>query len=327
MKQPTDRRFAEVQWGALGCAMGAIGLGMAYMGAAGAPVWYLAVNLGALVVGIALAGLQRAVLPAGRPGRGLGTLLLGVLLLATTLFGVTVEGATRWISIAGFSLQPSLILIPVMLVAFARNRSLGSTLGVVLAGIAVALQPDRGMAGALGAGLLALALLEQDRWVLTALTASVGAFAATLLQVDTQGAMPFVDRIFFTSFDVHPLAGLAVAGGAALLLAPSVLGSRGDTRGRNARIVFGATWLGVIVAAAVGNYPTPLVGYGGSAIIGYVLSAFALPATGGHALAEGQVARVGATRGGGESDGGARFRGRLGARSGWGAAVSPISRT
>ena len=35
--------------------------------------------------------------------------------------------------------------------------------------------------------------------------------------------------------------------------------------------VFGATWLAVIAFAVVGNYPTPLVGYGSSAILGYCL--------------------------------------------------------
>lgn len=310
---PTQRPFPDVRWVALGCAVGAVGLGLAYMKAAGAPLWYLAVNVGALVVGIGLAGLHRTLFRSGRSGGVWGPLALGALLLATTLFGVTAEGATRWITVAGFSLQPSLILIPLMLVAFARTRSVGSTLGVVLACAAVALQPDRGMAGALLAGLLALALLERDRWVLTALAASVGAFAGTLLQVDTQGVMPFVDQIFYTSFDVHPLAGLAVLAGAALLLAPSVLGSSGEARSRNARIVFGATWLGVIVAAAVANHPTPLVGYGGSAIIGYVLSAFALPAPGGHAVAEGQELRAGTAQGEGDDTGDARLQGRLGA--------------
>ncbi len=40
--------------------------------------------------------------------------------------------------------------------------------------------------------------------------------------------------------------------------------------------VFGATWLAVIAFAIVGNYPTPLVGYGSSAIVGYCLSAAVL---------------------------------------------------
>ena len=40
---------------------------------------------------------------------------------------------------------------------------------------------------------------------------------------------------------------------------------------------FGAVWLAVILAAALGNYPTPLVGYSGSAILGYLLSLLGLP--------------------------------------------------
>ena len=34
---------------------------------------------------------------------------------------------------------------------------------------------------------------------------------------------------------------------------------------------FVALWATAIAAAAIGNYPTPLVGYGASAIIGYLL--------------------------------------------------------
>ena len=38
---------------------------------------------------------------------------------------------------------------------------------------------------------------------------------------------------------------------------------------------FGIAWLAVAVFAIIGNYPTPLVGYGSSAILGYFLSAAA----------------------------------------------------
>ena len=37
-----------------------------------------------------------------------------------------------------------------------------------------------------------------------------------------------------------------------------------------------ATWLAVVAFAFAGNYPTPLVGYGSSAILGYCLSAAVL---------------------------------------------------
>lgn len=92
----------------------------------------------------------------------------------------------------------------------------------------------------------------------------------------------------------------------------SVLSSRryaSNGKSRHARIVFGAAWLGVIVAAAVGNYPTPLVGYGGSAVIGYVLSAFALPPAAAHAVSEGKDLRAGSAQEGRNDVGDARLRG------------------
>ena len=46
-----------------------------------------------------------------------------------------------------------------------------------------------------------------------------------------------------------------------------------------------ATRRTLLAAAALGNYPTPLVGYGGSAVIGYLLGLSALPKTSRAAMA------------------------------------------
>lgn len=304
--------FPDSRWIAIGCAIGATSLGLAYMIAAGAPLRYLAINAGALVVGFGLGGLLATTWRHGRAPDGVLTLVLGVFLMASSLFGVTVNGATRWISIAGVSLQPSLLLIPLMVVRFARSRDVLSMSGLVLAGLAVALQPDRGMAGALLTGLVVLAVLRPERWVLIALAVASAALVATLIQVDAQPAVPFVDQIFFTSFDVHPLAGFAVLAGAALLIAPAFAGRVGHPGTRHAHAVFGAIWLAVIVAAALGNYPTPLVGYGGSAIIGYVLSSFGLPATAGDGAAQPKEILPGTAREDPDSLRDARFHRNLG---------------
>jgi hypothetical protein len=113
--------------------------------------------------------------------------------------------------------------------------------------------------------------------VLVALAAASAGFLVTLLRADVQPAVPYVDRILYTAFDVHPAAGLAVLAGSALLIIPAIVGGLHGPENREAHAVFGAVWLAVIAAAALGNYPTPLVGYGGSAIIGYVVSLLALP--------------------------------------------------
>lgn len=164
-----------------------------------------------------------------------------------------------------------------MVVAFARRNGVLETVGIILLAAALALQPDRAMSGALAVGLGAIAVLRPGRSVVVALTAALAGFAVTLMRGDTLPAVPFVDGIIWTSFDVHPLAGSAVVAGAALLIVPAIVGLIRTPASRPAHAAFGGVWFAIIVAAAVGNYPTPLVGYGASAIIGYLLSIAMLP--------------------------------------------------
>jgi cell division protein FtsW (lipid II flippase) len=287
------------------CGVAATGLGLAYMAAAGAPSVYLAVNALALVMGLAILGVMPS--SSGRMSSLVGGVLLasGGLLLATALFGVSVEGASRWMPVAGLNLQISLILVPAMLVAFARRRDLLSTLGVMLAAVALALQPDRAMAGVLALSLAGLAVHRRDRGVISALGVATAGFVATLLRPDRLPALPYVDQIFYTAFEVHALAGLAVVGGALLLVVPAIAGLRADPENREVYAVFGLAWLCVAVAAALGNYPTPLVGYGGSAVLGYAFSLAFLPGkVRSAATAEGRVEHVAPA----EEDGGSDLR-------------------
>ena len=259
------------------CAIGATGLGLAYMMAAGAPFSYLAINAAALAIGLLAVGVLTEAKRLWRIAGGAIWVALACLILLTSLFGISADGATRWISAGGILLQPGLFLVPAVALGFARARDSASLLAVLIAAAALALQPDRALAGALAAAMAALALARPGRAVLVALGAALAGFAATLMRADASHAMPFVDGIFSSSFDVHPLAGLAVLAGAALMLVPAIAGSIRDPDHRPVYAVFGAVWLAAILAAALGNYPTPLVGYGGSAILGYLLSLLGLP--------------------------------------------------
>jgi hypothetical protein len=260
------------------CGSLAVLMGLAYMEAAGAPRSYLLVNFAALVLG-ATAWLALGV--TGRSslrGAGPATLALSVPLLLTAFFGVAAEGAARWVSVGPLSLQVSLIVLPVMLILYARRPDRAGTAGMIVAALALALQPDRAMAGVLAAGLLVLLLSAPGRRpVAVAASAAVLAFGWTLLTPDTLAASAFVDRILYTAFDVHPLAGAAVAAGAAALIVPAAIGLRSGAGDRAALLAFGACWSAVVAAAALGNNPTPLVGYGGSAVLGYLLSVALLP--------------------------------------------------
>jgi cell division protein FtsW (lipid II flippase) len=256
--------------------MSATLLGLLYLRAAGAPTSHLIVNALSLVMGLALFAVIPQSTQGSRAAGGM-VLALGVMLLATAMFGVAIEGASRWVRVGGVSLQISLVVLPVLLVLFARSSGFLATTGVVLAALGLALQPDRAMAGIMAAALAVLALYRQERQVVLALTVAGVSFAVTLLRPDSLPAAPYVDQILYTSFEVHPLAGIAVLGGALLLIVPALAGFWMDSTNRAAHAVFGLVWLGMVVAAALGNYPTPVVGYGGSAILGYALSLSFMP--------------------------------------------------
>ena len=259
-------------------AIGAVGLGLAYLAAAGAPTQYLAVNAGTLIVGLlGVTAWKRWARPAVTLA-GLAAFAIGLVLLATALFGHSLDGVTRWVRTGPLTVQPGLILTPLLVVLFSRDRSLLATTGVIIAAAALALQPDRATAGALTAGLAALALTKPDPRALIAVSAATIAFAVALVRPDTLPAQPFVERVLFTAFETHLAAGIAVWIGVKWLLIPAIAGRVLDRENSPTYAVFGAVWLGVIAASALGNYPTPLVGYGASSILGYVLSLAALPA-------------------------------------------------
>lgn len=251
-------------------AIVATGAGLAFMAAAGAPRAYLAVNGAALAIALALLAIVTRSRGDTTRGSGMFILAAALGLLATALFGVTIDNTARWISIGRVTLQPALILLPLMIMSYARRRDGLATAGMAVSALALALQPDRAMAGALLAGVAAVALQHRDPATRAVLVAAVAGFVVTLLRPDSLPATPFVEGIFASALAFSPLAGAGLVAAAALLLLPVL------ARDHKAP-VFIAVWLAILLASVLGNYPTPLIGHGGSGILGYLLGLAALP--------------------------------------------------
>ncbi len=259
------------------CGIVAVGLGAAYLMMAGAPNSYIFVNLAALVLGATAWLALRPTKGARLLGAGIVTCVGALALLLTALTGEAIQGASRWIDVGPLTLQVSLILLPPMLVIYARQPDLIGTLGMMAAAGALAVQPDRAMAGVLLAGLLAIAMAGSRKLPAAAAAAAALAFGWTLLTPDILSAVPFVDRILYSAFDVGLWAGAAVVLGALIVLLPGGLAFATGSGDRAPFLAFAGCWAAVVAAAALGNYPTPLVGYGGSAVLGYLLSVGLLP--------------------------------------------------
>ncbi|MFM5950120.1 MAG: hypothetical protein ACKOPM_12995, partial [Novosphingobium sp.] len=253
------------------CAVGAVGLGGAFMLMAGAPAQYLVVNASALAIGLLLLSAVNQSAGKVRLPSGLWTLSMAGLLLATAMFGTQASGAARWIAVSGLHIQPSFIVLPAMLIGLSYDRSILATIGIALAAVAIAMQPDRAMAGVLFAGIAVTAAFVRERRTFLVLAISAAGFVSTLLRSDPLPAAAFVDQILGFAFNVHIAAGLAITLGLSLLIVPAVLGWRSDSEHRHIYATFGAVWAAAILASALGNYPTPVVGYSGAAVLGYVL--------------------------------------------------------
>ncbi|MBB5745174.1 alpha/beta hydrolase [Brevundimonas variabilis] len=274
--QPRQDRWASRDV-ALACAVAAASLGLLFLSAAGAPGRYVILNLTALIAGLIIVLPFRRKDPVEAPFIGVVSITVGLALLLTAALGDAAEGARRWVSLGDVVLQPGLIGLPFLLVAFAGSRDILTTTGLVLGAIALGLQPDPAMASALLAAAAVATLMKPDRpaWVLLAV--ALACFILTELRSGEVAATPFVNDVFRTASLSSPIAALAVWSGTVLLLLPAILGLCRRRQARAAHATFGATWLALVAAAIFGTEPVPLIAYGGSAIVGYLLSTLALP--------------------------------------------------
>ncbi len=254
--------------------LGAVAIGIIYLLAADAPSFMITANIAAVLIGlILLATLQWTTQLTPR----LATVFAvsgALILIGTALFGNSMEGASRWIKAGPMFVQTSLLLLPLIVILYAKISNVWTLLAIIVSAAAMAIQPDRAMAGAIFAAISVLAVFRRTRQNIAACFVTGVAFLATLAQADHLLAVPYVDHILWTSFDVHPGLGMAMWFGIGLLFLPVLL-SR-SLRSAPEILVFAACYAAIIGAAAMGAYPTPIVGYGGSAIVGYFLSLTAL---------------------------------------------------
>ena len=240
--------------------------GLGYMAAFGAPPSYLALNALALGLGVVWTALGRA--PADATARRLVALVL-VALLALPLFtGPHLDGIARWIPAGLVMLHAGMLTLPALALLAAEDRAYGPHV-LLAAALLSLLHPDSASALALACAATGIAVGARRR--LFGLIALVGLVAA--LAPFPRGDLPpqpFVEHLF--SDAAHRSVALAAA--LALALAASLVvlvrwagGSRAE------RLATAGTLIGFAGASLIGNYPTPLIGYGASAILGFALAA------------------------------------------------------
>lgn len=241
--------------------------GAAWMAAAGAPQAYWLTNLAALVPALVWIALGQA--PAGPTGRRVlagAFVALMLLPLATGPYlpSVTQDAVARWIPLGPLTLHAGMIAVPPLAVLAAREGKLAAP--ILFAAIVAALfQPDAATGFALTFAAVGLHHAGQDWRV--GLVAIAG-FAASLLMA-VSGELPptqFVERVLVEAArtEIAAAAALALA-----LLGCFLLIALALPRPREERLALAGALFGFAIMALMSTYPSVLIGYGASPILGF----------------------------------------------------------
>ena len=239
--------------------------GIAYMHAYGAPQSYILVNSGALLVA-ALWIFLRPPLSSRRTMHIAGGLVV-VLFVLPLLTGPEVNGVARWIPVGPFQFHSGAIAVPLLAGVAATDRD-DAPIGLLGAIFLAILQPDGGTLFAITGLAIGLYFAKPD-WKPGAVAAA--AFFAAL-HAHFRGMLapqPFVERVLADLLLSHPLLALGLF---ASLVASFWLILRAWRQPFPVRAALAGAMAGFTLAAIMSNYPSILIGYGASPIIGFGLA-------------------------------------------------------
>ena len=236
--------------------------GLAYLFAFGSPPGFLVVNVGALGIAVAVIGLAPDALPKIARRVLIGIALIPLFLPLLT--GPAVNGVERWLPAGPFTLHAGMLVVPMLMVLAGKEPDLAPGL-LSAALLAALLQPDMATGAALTLAAFGLYDATKDwRYGVVAAAAFVVSLVAAI-----HGELPaqrFVERVTFLLAKTNPLAALGLV---AALLASFALIAGGFAGREASRKALAGCLFGFCIAGHVSNYPSVLIGYGASPILGF----------------------------------------------------------
>lgn len=241
---------------------------------AGAPNGSVAIQAGTFVLAALIAAAGRTARPIINAGARWTSAAVLLLAAAVLLGGVEIDGAWRWLRVGPVLLHPASLVGSLLLLALARAA--GSALCAVLAGATVlcfGVGNDGAASLAFALGLSGLLPGERQHWK-TLLPLCVLAWCMVAwgwTRPDSLAPVPYVEEIVARTWSASALLGAAAALLLAMLPLPFLLAAR-EAGKRGARYALAGFWAGLVLAGLLGNYPIPVIGYGASPVIGWVLA-------------------------------------------------------
>jgi hypothetical protein len=232
-------------------------------------------NVAATFAGLLLYCLLRLIPTSPRLSTQFIILAAAIAAILLPFIAPGMMGVHRWVFIGGFSLQPSAIVLPLIIAAvawIARQHAAVSIASAVLTTLILALQPDAAQAFSFAIACSVLFALNAARQhyqaigVLLLLAAATTSFTRT----DPLPAVPHVEGIFALVASGGALWVVFGIAALLLLLVPflATFAQAHDSVALALGVYVGMT----ILASFWGTFPVPVMAYGASPILGYFIA-------------------------------------------------------
>ena len=265
----TLQREGLIIWVSAGAA---VLLGLAVQHRLGAPASGLMVQAaGALLGAVLFVALSRVHAPR-RVSVAFGLAVLLAFIALPLVVGPELAGARRWLLLGPISIQPSMILLPLVIWLVAGPRpGVDKSLLILAAGGVLALQFDAAALTGLTLAWLAGHARSARRGEAHVWGVAFGLAALTVwawMRPDGLPSVAWVEQVLPNAWGLGLWTGVMASLAAILVLTPLIVLARGS----QAALSLAAFYVGLVGAALVGNYPLPVVGLGASLVLGWLIA-------------------------------------------------------